>query len=588
MDKRTLIAFGLMFLVLFGWSALFGPEPPETPPEDAPDEARPVVETSAPAPSRPDPIPAAAVGDSVEPSSWTLAPEEVGELIRVETDLFLADFDRVGGDLVAWRLKDFDRVEGGAVDLISPHGLQGTTQRAHALRLFFENAEFDLARVAFDASSSRLSALDPGDVATLTLRAPTPDGGTLEIIYGFSAGQYGFDVDLVYRDEDRLQRPTHLKVDWPGGIAGSEPDSVQDYNEFKAVARVGDDVHRKSFKDLSKDGGAKGRATYDGTVSWAGTISRYFATLLVAPDVPAGRVKFDGDHARHLQTFSARLPMTGDSEARASYSVYLGPLDSEAMAVYAGEHNDANIAQLVDMGPGPLRWLSEWTLEALKLLYKVIPNYGWVIIIFSAFTKLLFYPLTKSSTMSMRRMSEIQPELTKMREKYKDDPQKQSQAMMEMYKKHKINPLGGCLPLLIQMPVFFALFTILRKTIELRQADFALWINDLSRPDVLFELPFTLPMFGNNFSVLPFLMAVGMWAQTKLSQTPNAAQSGAMAQQMKMMGTLMPIFMFVMFYNSPSGLVLYWFVNTILTALQTWRIHQKMSPLAPEPEAEPA
>jgi YidC/Oxa1 family membrane protein insertase len=186
----------------------------------------------------------------------------------------------------------------------------------------------------------------------------------------------------------------------------------------------------------------------------------------------------------------------------------------------------------------------------------------------------------------MKRMQEIQPQLQALKEKYKDDQQKQTQEMMRIYKENKVNPVGGCLPLLVQMPVFFALFTILRKTIDLRQAEFALWIDDLSRPDVLFNLGFEIPFLGGYFSLLPLLMAVAMWAQTRISQSatpPGGGGENMMAQQMKMMNTMMPIMMFFIFYRSPSGLVLYWLVNTILTAAQTWRVHNSPTPKVEAP-----
>ena len=145
--------------------------------------------------------------------------------------------------------------------------------------------------------------------------------------------------------------------------------------------------------------------------------------------------------------------------------------------------------------------------------------------------------------------------------------------------------------MVVQMPVFFALFQILRRTIDLRQADFMFWITDLSRPDVIFALPFELPFLGGDFSLLPFLMALAMWAQTRISQqtTPAPGGDGAgnmMAQQMKMMNTMMPLMMFFIFYRSPSGLVLYWLVNTILTVAQTWRVHQAKP--AEVPAGDPA
>jgi YidC/Oxa1 family membrane protein insertase len=353
---------------------------------------------------------------------------------------------------------------------------------------------------------------------------------------------------------------------------------------------VGADIHKVSFGDLTKGDGSKGHRVFEGTLSWAAIASKYFLGAVVAAEPKPGFVRLGGDAGVAVQSFDAKLQMNRDRTSFVDYAVYLGPLRLENLEAYDQEPYQAQLSKLVDLGPAIFRPVASVTLSALELLYAVIPNWGLVIIIFSGLTKLLFYPLTKSSTQSMKRMQEVQPKLQKLREKFKDEPQRLNSEMLRIYREEKINPLGGCLPLLVQMPVFYALFTILRKTIELRQANFAWWMDDLSQPDALFQLPVSLPLFGSNVNLLPVLMAVGMWWQTKLSQPSNGAPSdgGAMAAQMRMMSTVMPLMMFVLFYNSPSGLVLYWLVNTVLTALQTWQIHSKMSPSPKTENPQPA
>lgn len=589
MDKRTVLAFALMFLVLIGWNVIFAPKPsddaapapPETaestPPRGAPLEGPPSTATS----------PGVTEEEAVSPPTWRETEAELGETVQVETDLFSAEFDRVGADIVSWKLKKFTTTDGTPVELVPDRSLDGSTQRAHALSLLFDDRAVDLRNVEFTSSRSELR-LHPGEPqGELRLQAAAGDGSKVEIELRFDNDRYGFDAELRFDGGTAESSPAAIDIAWPGGIARSEPDSSREYAEFKAVAQVGADIHKKRFKDLRGDG-SKGRARYEGMVSWAGATSQYFVSLVLSAGPRPGTVRLDGNHERALQTFEAELSMEREARSTVAYGVYMGPLDVDALAVYKGEPYSTDVTELVEMGPALFRPVARVTLAAIKLLHAVLPNYGLVIIVFSAFTKLLFYPLTKSSTQSMKKMQEIQPLLTKLREKYKDDQQRQSQEMMALYKKHGINPMGGCLPLVVQMPVFWALFTILRKTIELRQAEFIWWMDDLSQPDVLFELPFSLPILGNHFCVLPFLMAGSMWWQSKISSPGSSGGGGgAMGQQMKMMGTLMPIMMFVFFYNSPSGLVLYWFVNTILTAAQTWRIHKKMQPsvdLTPQAE----
>jgi YidC/Oxa1 family membrane protein insertase len=167
----------------------------------------------------------------------------------------------------------------------------------------------------------------------------------------------------------------------------------------------------------------------------------------------------------------------------------------------------------------------------------------------------------------MKKMQELQPKMKALQEKYKNDKEKLNKATMELYQKEKVNPLSGCLPLVVQMPVFFALYQALSHTISLRGQPWILWVQDLSQPDALFEMPFGLPFLGSDFNVLPILMSVAMYFQTKLTPTTGGGQ-------MAMMNTMMPVIMIFIFYNMPSGLVLYWLVNTLLQGYQTWKIHQ--------------
>jgi len=192
-------------------------------------------------------------------------------------------------------------------------------------------------------------------------------------------------------------------------------------------------------------------------------------------------------------------------------------------------------------------------------LKQYIPNFGLVIIALSALVRLVFHPLNNASLKSMRAMQRLQPEMERLRKKYEKEPQKMNQAVMELYKENKVNPLGGCLPMLVQMPVLIALYQVFLHAIDLRQASFFLWVNDLSSPDVLFHV------FGFPIRVLPVIMFVSTYLQQGL--TPSDSR-----QKMTML--FMNLFMLVLFYNLPSGLVLYWTVTNLLTAAQMYLIHR--------------
>jgi len=200
----------------------------------------------------------------------------------------------------------------------------------------------------------------------------------------------------------------------------------------------------------------------------------------------------------------------------------------------------------------------------------------------SALTKVLFYRLTHKSFKSMKQMQDLQPRLAALKEKHKDDRQKLSEETMKTYKEAGVNPLGGCLPMLLQMPVFIALFSVLRNTIEVRQAPWMLWINDLSQQDVLFTMPFSLPLIGSAFSLLPLIMGGSMFLQSKIG---GGIAGPTSATQPAGLTYLMPIMFTFLFYKMPSGLVIYWIVNTVLSVAQQWYIN-KGGPDEPEPEKQ--
>jgi len=583
MDRRTLLAVVLMMGIWFAWMNFFGPKPPEKVGEDS--TAVAIQEPVPAVAQQPEPVVSTEIGDTTPgspASGWFEdAGAELGASVHIETELYSAEFDRVGGDLVSYRLKNFLMRGDELVELVSPRSLDDGSERAQGMTLVYEDGRKQpLAKVNFVPSRESLTLGPDHPHGTLSMRAEAEDGSALELEFAFDNAHYGFETMVR---QSGGETAASLIIDWEGGIASTEPDTISEYREFRAFAAIGDELHKTKFDKLRSNGGEKGRASYEGSLRFAGVAGQYFGSFVIGrqPAFGAARVLLDGEYARHLQTFAVQLPMERNSGSQVSFAVYMGPLDNEAMTFLEREPYNANLARVVNMGPSVFRPIAAATLWCLRQMHHVLPNYGWVIILFSAFTKLVFYPLTKSSTQSMKKMQEIQPELTKLKEKYKDDQTKQSQEMMALYKKHGVNPVGGCLPLMVQMPVFIVLFQILRNTIELRQAPFILWMNDLSRPDVLFTMPFTLPVLGSNFSLLPFLMALSMWLQSKLTSGTQPQGEGMMAMNAKMMGTMMPIMMFFLFYRSPSGLVIYWLVNTILTAYQTWRIHSKSTPLIP-------
>jgi len=276
----------------------------------------------------------------------------------------------------------------------------------------------------------------------------------------------------------------------------------------------------------------------------AGFRDRYYAA--VALNLP--KVYFSKDNGNKYVAIK-----TSDI----SFQSYVGPLKRSIL-------KKAGVSELLDFG-----WLNPIAAVLSAILFfffGIFHNWGLAIIALSLMVYGSCFPLTAQSTKAMKKMQDLQPKMEKMKEQHKDDPQAMQAAMVELYRKHKINPMSGCLPLLLQMPIFISLYQLLYRLVELKGAHF-LWIKNLAAPDQAFTLPFTLPLVGNGIHALPIVMATATFFQQKLTTKPES-----MTEQQRMMIQIMPIMMLFIFYNFPAGLVIYWLTNTTLTTAYQLRL----------------
>lgn len=258
------------------------------------------------------------------------------------------------------------------------------------------------------------------------------------------------------------------------------------------------------------------------------------------------------------------LVLAGGEKADFKFRIYLGPQDLRMI-------NNVNPDWSVVMYFGFFDLIGQWVLGFLGFLYNLVHNWGLAIIILSFAFYILLYPLTAKQMRSMKAMQVLQPQIEELRLKYKDNPQKMNSELLALYRLNKVNPLGGCLPLILQLPIFFVLYQVLMRSVALKGASF-LWIKDLSSPDRLFTMPFSLPFLGNEFNLLPILMALGMFVQQKISMVSTSSENAA---QQKIMMIVFPILFGVLFYRMPAGLVLYWFVNSTLMLVYQLRLKVK-------------
>lgn len=324
-----------------------------------------------------------------------------------------------------------------------------------------------------------------------------------------------------------------------------------------AVYTDAEKFHKINFSDIEK-GKSKVPSTQPaGETAWVAMVQHYFVSAWVPPTTYSKDLyveKLDKNQFR-VGVKSKLDALAIGQEKVETFKLFVGPQEERVL-----ENVAPGLELVKDYGwltilAKPIFWL-------LEKIHGLVNNWGWAIILLTVFIKLVFFPLSAASYKSMARMKEVQPRLLEMKERFKGEPQKLNQAMMEMYRKEKINPLGGCFPVLIQIPVFIALYWVLLASVEMRAAPWLGWIQDLSKPDTLFGV-----WFGAPIGLLPILMAISMFVQTKLNPTPPDPV------QAKLM-MLMPIVFSFMFFFFPAGLVLYWVVNNILSIAQQWQINK--------------
>ncbi|MDD5504752.1 MAG: membrane protein insertase YidC [Candidatus Omnitrophica bacterium] len=299
----------------------------------------------------------------------------------------------------------------------------------------------------------------------------------------------------------------------------------------------------------------KGKESFFGSPAWVTTRGRYFS-FIMKPKQPAQSVSVQSKTKNDLFTsvVSEPIALMPDSTIEHRFLVYAGPNDIQKMLLF-----DPSAHSIIHYGF--FNVIGKILFDGLKILYHITHNYGIAIILLSLLISIIMFPLSRKSLQSMKEMQKIQPETEAIRKQFSDNPQKMNKEIMELYKRHKINPLGGCLPMLLQIPIFFSLYQVLLRSVELKGAGF-LWIKDLAEPDAAFQLPTavrSLPVIGTSVNILPILMALAMVFQQKLS----CGGSKQLSEQQRIMAVIMPIMFGLIFYNMPSGLVLYWFTNTM-------------------------
>ena len=536
MDKRSLLAIILSILVVFIFQTFFIKPPPPKEPE--------AVSTQAPATqiARQDPKASAPEPRAPLQTRPAAPPAVIPEKeITVDTKLYTAVFSTKGGTLKSLKLKEYQKTPAKDAELIElvqiKPGMPGP------LGLTFTDSHVIIpADGIYKTSDDTLDLIKTPDRNRMTLVQTYPDQIKIEKIYAFNPN--GYDIELEVRVSNLSNMPIsqNALLSWHEYVdPRKETDS---YTHEGPVISVAKSVEREEVKDI------KAEKVFGPDVAWGGFGTKYFIAAMV-PRNPSLTSMVVSQDSQNMVTTSLKGPkhlIPAGQAGLFSYTLYLGPKDYSILKALGVGLEDA-----IDFGSW-MKWLAMPMLVVLKYINNYVNNYGIAIIILTLLIKIVFWPLGNKSYKSMKEMQNLQPKIMELREKYKDDKQKIGQETMALYKAHKVNPLGGCLPMVVQIPVFFGLYKTLMEAIELRHAPFFWWIQDLSDKDPYY--------------ITPLIMGASMFIQQKMS--PPAGEP----MQQKIM-LIMPVVFTFLFLTFPSGLVIYWLFNNILSIGQQYYIMKK-------------
>ena len=586
MGSRYILAVVLMLVVMIAWTLIFGdrfaPEqntpstPEQTPQTDTPDDKG--EDTS----------------DSEPPLIFQVNPDDPE--VHVTTKTYEITFNEKLAIAKQWVL--VEKNEKGALrfpdrsdatEVLPLNLIPETALNCLALRLGNTDLQLDLdlRRATWEADKKEIILSDTKNTETLTFTTTIDD--QLKVAKKFTFYDEGYTVDLDLTFENLVDASEPLR------IGGNEHSNGY---ELRWGPGINADllVHEKKAGKPGRRG-AEGAKTYIGvgkpkrelkeefayeTVLWAGINSQYFSAVMIPDPQLQATYKLDNRETNGPKDILVAAPteiavltvpnfqISSQQKQTHFFRLYVGPKDDallkEITAPNAPE-TEIGLSKAIDFGFfGPVAWAMLWLV---KVLYKVFGNYGLSIIILTALVKIISFPLTRKAHVSMKKMQQLQPQLVELKEKYRDDPQRLNKATMRIYKENGVNPLSGCVPWLPQLPIFWALYALLGSAVEFRGAPFLLWINDLSAPDTLIKLPFTIPLIFLEIDAirfLPLLNGLTAWLQQKfvggMSATPATTN-----MQMKIM-QFMPLIFIFLFYNWASGFVLYWLCNSAFTVAQ--------------------
>jgi YidC/Oxa1 family membrane protein insertase len=558
MDRNSVIGFALIAAIMMVWLQFMKP-PQKVELEQA--AAKKELVSRQPGPAAP-----AVSASSRADSLGTFATASAGpeKLVTIESDLFKAVLSSRGATLKSLVLKK--HLDGSK----KPFDLVKSREKGALSMLFLSN---DGKRI--DTRDLNFRSLTVDSVQTVTGKNKLSVGFTLDVdaarkmqvTYTFTGDSYVIDYDLKLAGFGSTIAGNQYQVAWDGGIAYSEKNTEDEATNALSSAYLGGGIVKLDAKDNKQ----VYREEESGKAQWVAIRSKYFVAALIPTRTTDGIYlngsrKGNVNFENYVAALKMNLPATGEVEDH--YRLYAGPLDYNTV-----KSLNVGLEKIMDFGWDWLtRPFAEYIiLPIFNIMNRYVGNYGLIIIIFAFLIKAVTYPLSLASTKSMKKMSALQPLMKEIQEKHKDNPAKLQSELGRIYKDAGVNPLGGCLPTVLQMPLLFAMFYVFRSSIQLRQHGF-LWAKDLSVPDSVLDFGFSLPLYGDHIAVFPILMAVTVFVQQKITPTTQTNE------QMKVMTWMFPAMMLLFFNNMPAGLGLYYLMFNIFSVAQQYYINSTTTP----------
>jgi len=538
-NKNLVLAMVLMLAVWLGFSFFFPPQNEQQPEsvQSTPVVASQVQEETIVTEKVAEVETLPVAGET--PVSMAVQTSTPAREITVETDKYQAIFTTEGARLISFKLKEYMETaakDSAPVQMYETGPLRYSTLRTTGAEGFglSENARFDTA-------TASVVTVNNQDHLEISFKHVAANG--MQYVKSFKVRGDEYVIDMALELSNASQTPLRGTVNLAMVQRWDETLNDDSYSFSGPATLVKDDIDEVDVDDLKE-----GAVSYGSDFTWTSFQTKYFLSVVVPGSNTVERVQLQrkGDAIENVLESSYFTLQAGEKRTL-DYFIFIGPKEPEQLK--AAGHQLEKIVSF-----GFFNLLAQPLFLVLTFFYGFLQNYGIAIILLTAVIKIIFWPLTHKSYSSMKSMQKLQPEMAKLREKFKNDKERLNKEMMQLYKTHSVNPLGGCLPMIVQIPVFFALYQVLLNSIALRHAPFAFWLTDLAAKDPYY--------------ITPVLMGASMFVQQKM--TPTTADP--MQAKIFMM---MPIVFTFMFLNFPSGLVIYWLVNNLLTILQQYFIHRK-------------